>query len=109
MKTHAGPAKIAGADSAEGTEPAWPPKKAVARDTGEDHQDSDLRSPDEDDGVVHATSFESDLPAASGDREELIREIAYQRYHQRDYMHGYALDDWLAAEAEVDFRFTPEA
>lgn len=109
MKIRAGPAKITDADSVEGAERAWSPEQAVARDAGEDNQDSDLDSPDKGDTVVEATLLESDLPAANGDREELIRDIAYQRYHLRDYVHGYALDDWLAAEEEVDLRFTPEA
>ena len=27
---------------------------------------------------------------------------AYERFEARGYMHGHALEDWLAAEAEVD-------
>ena len=36
------------------------------------------------------------------EREERIREAAYQRYRQRGDRAGEAMDDWLAAEAEID-------
>ncbi len=35
-------------------------------------------------------------------REALIREKAYLRAEQRGFAPGAALDDWLAAESEVD-------
>lgn len=35
-------------------------------------------------------------------RETMIREAAYSRYVQRAYEPGHALDDWLAAEAEIE-------
>ncbi len=38
----------------------------------------------------------------------MIREAAYFRYEQRGYAPGHDVDDWLAAEAELD-RITPEA
>jgi Protein of unknown function (DUF2934) len=37
------------------------------------------------------------------ERETLIREAAYRRFVERGYAHGHHLQDWLAAEAEVDF------
>jgi hypothetical protein len=40
--------------------------------------------------------------AAGAEREERIREAAYQRYRQRGDRAGEAMDDWLAAEAEID-------
>ena len=40
-------------------------------------------------------------------RETLIREAAYRRFVERGFAHGSHLEDWLAAEAEVDFG-TPE-
>ena len=36
------------------------------------------------------------------ERERMIREAAHRRYVQRNFADGHALDDWLAAEAEVD-------
>jgi Protein of unknown function (DUF2934) len=39
--------------------------------------------------------------ADSGDFENRIRHRAYQLYEQRGSVDGFALDDWLQAEAEV--------
>ncbi len=33
--------------------------------------------------------------------EDRVRKRAYQLYEKRGYAHGYALDDWLEAKAEV--------
>jgi hypothetical protein len=33
--------------------------------------------------------------------EEIIRMRAYELFEQRGYQHGYDLEDWLRAEAEV--------
>lgn len=33
--------------------------------------------------------------------DELVRAHAYRRYEQRGCVDGHALEDWLAAEAEV--------
>lgn len=108
MKMRTGPAKTADDDLAQGVECAWPTEEAVVREAEGDDAKSDLEPPKESDGMGEDTLHGGELAAAGGDREELIREIAYQRYHLRDYAHGYALDEWLAAEAEVDLRFTPE-
>jgi len=35
-------------------------------------------------------------------RESMIQETAYYRYVQRGYIPGHDIDDWLAAEAELD-------
>jgi hypothetical protein len=35
------------------------------------------------------------------DLEEVIRRRAYEIYEERGQVDGYALDDWLLAEAEV--------
>lgn len=107
MKMHAGPAETADGDSAQGVECAWPTKDRCAPEAGEDDRDSDLEPPNETAGVADEAGLEGGLATASGDREELIREIAYRRCHTRDYV-GYALDDWVAGEAEVDLSFTPE-
>jgi hypothetical protein len=35
-------------------------------------------------------------------RETMIRDAAYFRFVQRGYAHGHDVEDWIAAEAEVD-------
>lgn len=35
-------------------------------------------------------------------REAMIRDAAYYRYAQRGYAHGHNLEDWLAAEVEIE-------
>jgi hypothetical protein len=42
--------------------------------------------------------------AGSNELEERIRLRAYQLYEQRGKRNGHALDDWLAAEAELTER-----
>jgi hypothetical protein len=37
-----------------------------------------------------------------GDREQQIREAAYRRAEQRGFEPGAEIDDWLAAERELD-------
>ena len=108
MKMRTGPAKTADDDLAQGVECVWLTKEAVVREAEGDDAESDLEPPKESDGMGGDAAPGGELAAAAGDREELIREIAYQRYHLCDYAPGYALDEWLAAKAEVDLRFTPE-
>jgi hypothetical protein len=43
----------------------------------------------------------STKPTRSSDIEERIRRRAYELYEQRGRRDGFALDDWLQAEAEV--------
>lgn len=40
-------------------------------------------------------------PDGQGDREQRIRELAYDHYVQRGCIDGHALDDWLKAEAQL--------
>jgi len=35
-------------------------------------------------------------------REAMIRDAAYYHYARRGYVHGHDLEDWLAAEAEIE-------
>jgi hypothetical protein len=52
--------------------------------------------------------FERVLDAVSFSPAELqkrISQLAYQRYLRRGKVHGYELDDWLAAESQVLHRF----
>jgi hypothetical protein len=41
-------------------------------------------------------------------REKRIAEAAYYRAEKRGFAPGYALEDWLAAEALVDFELGAE-
>jgi Protein of unknown function (DUF2934) len=42
------------------------------------------------------------------DREKRIAEAAYYRAEKRGFAPGYALEDWLAAEALVEFELAAE-
>ena len=57
---------------------------------------------------ARAASSSPTLPALSPHelvndpkRDELIRRRAYEFYERRGRVYGHAMDDWLAAEAEV--------
>ncbi len=39
---------------------------------------------------------------SAGQREKMIREAAYFRAKQRGFSGGDSMEDWLAAESEVD-------
>jgi DUF2934 family protein len=43
-------------------------------------------------------------PATPSATEEAIRERAYERYEQRRRLDGQAVEDWLAAEAELQLK-----
>jgi len=40
--------------------------------------------------------------ALAADRERRIRDSAYQRAQRRGFVPGFEVEDWLAAEEEVD-------
>jgi len=40
-------------------------------------------------------------PSSSNDATERIRQRAYEWYEQRGRVDGFALDDWLRAEADI--------
>jgi Protein of unknown function (DUF2934) len=42
------------------------------------------------------------------DREKWIAEAAYYRAEKRGFSPGYALEDWLAAEALIDFEIAEQ-
>lgn len=44
-------------------------------------------------------------PVTDRDRDAMVAEAAYRRAEQRGFAPGHELDDWLAAEVEVDRRF----
>ncbi len=39
---------------------------------------------------------------STDDRQRMIQEAAYYRYVQRGFANGHDLEDWLAAEAELE-------
>jgi hypothetical protein len=43
-------------------------------------------------------------PVAAKSREELIAELAYFRAQSRGFEPGHEVEDWLAAEAEIEKR-----
>ena len=47
-----------------------------------------------------ATRVRTDVPASL--RHDMIEHAAYFRAEQRGFAPGFELDDWIAAEAEVD-------
>lgn len=51
-----------------------------------------------------AAEVSTSEPAVASVTEEAIRERAYELYEQRGRLDGHALDDWLAAEAEVQLK-----
>jgi len=69
------------------------------------------------DGADDTTSDTADTPKATfvgeqlvyKDRYQLISEAAYLRAEQRGFSPGYELDDWLAAERDIDAQFSSDA
>lgn len=56
--------------------------------------------------IVDSALFVCTLPPI--DRERLVAETAYRLAESRGFAPGHELDDWLAAEAEVDERLWRE-
>jgi hypothetical protein len=52
-------------------------------------------------GKAESREPRSRKPPMSSDSEERIRQRAYEFYEQRGRVDGFALDDWLQAEAEI--------
>lgn len=61
---------------------------------------SDTRSTDI--GVTATQLERREIPSFSENREQRIAEAAYWRAERRGFGAGQELDDWLAAEREVD-------
>lgn len=72
-------------------------KKTAARVT---RQPSAETSPDTE--VTAANLQRREIPSFSESREARIAEAAYWRAERRGFSAGQELDDWLAAEKEVD-------
>jgi hypothetical protein len=47
-------------------------------------------------------------PAEPGEREAMIAEAAYYRAEARGFQPGHELEDWLAAENEIDMLLEAE-
>jgi hypothetical protein len=60
------------------------------------------RSANESAEVTAAQLERREIPSFSIDRESRIAEAAYWRAERRGFAGGRELDDWLAAEKEVD-------
>jgi hypothetical protein len=45
---------------------------------------------------------------SADERERMIRDAAYSRYQQGGCVDGRDVEDWLAAEAEIDARLIAE-
>lgn len=56
--------------------------------------------------IVNATLLAT--PTQRIDREQLIAEAAYHHAEARGFEPGHDVEDWLAAEAEVDARLCSE-
>jgi hypothetical protein len=52
--------------------------------------------------VTGSTLERRDIPSFSESREARIAEAAYWRAEQRGFASGHELDDWLAAERQID-------
>jgi hypothetical protein len=66
-------------------------------------EDGDLNS----DVKIVSTTL-SATPAPSIDRQQMISEAAYRYAQARGFEPGHDIEDWLAAEAEVDARLSSE-
>jgi hypothetical protein len=51
--------------------------------------------------VKQKAQYDSAWGGGSEERQRMIQEAAYYRFIRRGFSHGHALDDWLAAEAEL--------
>ena len=56
--------------------------------------------------ITHAHLIATVIPHPA--REQLIRESAFHHAEARGFESGHELEDWLAAEAEVDERLSGE-
>src|SRR5687767_5053915 len=75
---------------------------STAESTGIGGGDAPSTQPKEAASDGRDSESQSGRSVAGAEREERIREAAYRRYRQRGDRAGEALDDWLAAEAEID-------
>ena len=75
---------------------------SAAESTGNGGGDAPSTQPKEAASDRRDSAPQAGRSAAGAEREERIREAAYQRYRQRGDRAGEALDDWLAAEAEIN-------
>lgn len=60
------------------------------------------RSSDAGPQVTRTLREQREIPSFSESREARIAEAAYWRAERRGFIAGHELDDWLAAEQEID-------
>ena len=70
-------------------------KKTPAQEPSSDTRSTDI-------GVTATQMERREIPSFSENREQRIAEAAYWRAERRGFGAGQELDDWLAAEKEVD-------
>lgn len=73
---------------------------------GKKATDTTLRTPDAaspGDAAAVVANFVARVPL--DERRRMIAEAAYYRAAQRGFSNGNEVDDWLAAEAEIDGKF----
>jgi hypothetical protein len=61
-----------------------------------------------DDGALIMHSELARISGDSGERRAMIERLAYQYAESRGFSPGHEMDDWLAAETEVDARLIGE-
>ena len=87
------------------TNPSTPGKPSRARKRSKPEaqsQEQALYGADLPAGESVASPDPVSISLSTGDRESMVRTAAYFRAQQRNFATGHALDDWLAAEAEID-------
>jgi hypothetical protein len=55
--------------------------------------------------LAEPESAQQRVPQNWAEREAMIARAAYFRAEQRGFAPGHELEDWLAAEAEIDWRW----
>jgi hypothetical protein len=81
------------------------PRPGAGRSTKKKSPAATARQPAAEDNAseVTATNLERrEIPSFSISREARIAEAAYWRAERRGFTSGQELDDWLAAEKEID-------
>jgi hypothetical protein len=60
------------------------------------------QSPNQEGLEQHSMSFDQDEPEMNFDRDAQIAERAYYKAEQRGFEPGHELEDWYAAEQEIN-------
>jgi hypothetical protein len=73
-----------------------------ARVTKDDASMELEQTPDQEGLEPHTLSFDQDEPEINSDRDARIAELAYYKAEQRGFEPGHELEDWYAAEQEIN-------